>query len=46
MNVQCMLKLSRVLYTGGKQNVWKNRREIRYLVYDHDLTNQRFGATL
>ena len=41
MHVQRMLKTSKVLYTGGsfKQNVWKNRREIGYLIYDYDLTN-------
>ena len=41
MHVQRILENSRGLYTGGnfKQTVWKNRRDIGDLIYDHDLIN-------
>ena len=47
MHVQRMLEMGMILYTGGnfKLNVWKNLREIENLIYDHDLTNKRFGPT-
>ena len=39
MHVLRMLKMSRVLYTGGifKQNTWKKVEEIGNLICDHDL---------
>ena len=41
VHAQRMLEISMVLYTGVnlKQNVWKTRREMGDLSYDHDLTN-------
>ena len=43
MHIQCMLKISRGLFTGGnfKQNIFKKKKErkIGDLIYDHDLTN-------
>ena len=40
VHLQCMLKMSRGLYTGGnfKKNTLKKRREIGDLICDHDLT--------
>ena len=47
VHVQCMLKISKGLYTGGnfKQNTWKKRMKIEGLICDHDLTYSRVGAT-
>ena len=48
MHVQLMLKMSRVYTLAeilGKLFV-KERRKIGDLIYDHGLTNQRFGAKL
>ena len=41
VHVQCMLKMSKGLYTGRnfKQNTWKKKRmKIGDLICDHDLT--------
>ena len=47
MHAQRMLELSRCLRTGEFQTKsLENRREIRDLIYYHDLTNYLFGAKL
>ena len=46
VHVQCMLKMSRV-YTLDEilsKIFVKKTKEIRYLIYNHALTNKRFGA--
>ena len=48
VHVQLMLKMSRV-YTLAEilsKIVVKQRRKIGDLIYDHGLTNKRFGANL
>ena len=48
MHAQRMLKMSRV-YTLAEilsKIFVKQRRKIGDLIYDHDLTNKRFGANL
>ena len=48
MHVQCMLKRSRVytLTESLSKILVKQRRKIGDLIYDHGLTNKRFGANL
>ena len=47
MHAQRMLELSRCLRTGEFQTKsLENRREIRDLIYYHELTNYLFGGKL
>ena len=41
LHVQRMLKMSKGLYTGAnfKQNIWKKRRKIGHLIYDHNISS-------
>ena len=47
LQVLRMLIMRRGLYTGEilRKLLGKNRRKIGELIYDNDLTNERFGAS-